>query len=285
MRFSGATLSLYLRVRLRLDGAPPWRCEAPLERREPPAQLLEALAVGRAQLADRLGEPGGRLLPAPRDLVAGDLAAADDVVEQALRALPRLGRRVGGRRERPLDRGAQRVADALGAAAGSPRRARLAAVSGSSMACSLALAALDARVSSRSAAVPAHLRPSAPTAADALLCGDPARALAIAQALLVKPRMSNHHRGLWGYYGETAAGAELTVQATGIGGPSAAIVLGELAELGLRRAIRVGTCAAPGPAPPARRRRSSSSAAIAATGRARALGAAPGERGRARPRS
>ena len=31
--------------------------------------------------------------------------------------------------------------------------------------------------------------------------------------------------------------------------------LGELAELGLRRAIRVGTCAAPGPRPPARRRR------------------------------
>lgn len=91
--------------------------------------------------------------------------------------------------------------------------------------------------------MPEHLRPSAPTAPDALLCGDPSRALVIAQHVLVQPRMSNHHRGLWGYWGRTTAGAELTVQATGIGGPSAAVVLGELAGLGLRRAIRVGTCA------------------------------------------
>jgi uridine phosphorylase len=53
--------------------------------------------------------------------------------------------------------------------------------------------------------------------------------------------MSNHHRGLWGYYGETNGGRPLTIQATGIGGPSAAVVLSELAELGVRRAIRVGT--------------------------------------------
>lgn len=97
---------------------------------------------------------------------------------------------------------------------------------------------------SRSTRMPVHLRPSAPTAPTALLCGDPARALAIAQHVLMKPRMSNHHRGLWGYHGETAAGLELTVQATGIGGPSAAIVIEELAALGLRRAIRVGTCTA-----------------------------------------
>ena len=59
--------------------------------------------------------------------------------------------------------------------------------------------------------------------------------------------MSNHHRGLWGYWGHTPGGGELTVQATGIGGPSAAVVLGELADAGLRTAIRVGTCAAAGP--------------------------------------
>jgi uridine phosphorylase len=56
--------------------------------------------------------------------------------------------------------------------------------------------------------------------------------------------MSNHARGLWGYTGETAAGDPLTVQATGMGGPSAAIVVSELAELGTRRAVRVGTCGA-----------------------------------------
>jgi uridine phosphorylase len=95
--------------------------------------------------------------------------------------------------------------------------------------------------------VPIHLRPSASLAADALLPGDPGRALTMAQALLTKPLMSNHHRGLWGYTGETRSGAPLTIQSTGIGGPSAAIVLSELAELGVRRAIRVGTCGALAP--------------------------------------
>lgn len=56
--------------------------------------------------------------------------------------------------------------------------------------------------------------------------------------------MSNHARGLWGYFGKTAAGAELTIQATGMGGPSAVLVLEDLAELGVRRALRVGTCVA-----------------------------------------
>lgn len=90
----------------------------------------------------------------------------------------------------------------------------------------------------------AHLRPSAPIAADALLPGDPGRALALAQILMVKPLMANHARGLWGYHGATEAGHDLTIQSTGIGGPSAAVVLSELAELGLRRAVRVGTCRA-----------------------------------------
>jgi uridine phosphorylase len=90
----------------------------------------------------------------------------------------------------------------------------------------------------------AHLRPTAPIAPDALLPGDPGRALLLAQELLAEPKMSNHSRGLWGYYGETESGRPLTIQSTGIGGPSAAIVLGELAELGVRRAVRVGTCGA-----------------------------------------
>jgi uridine phosphorylase len=92
--------------------------------------------------------------------------------------------------------------------------------------------------------MPARLRPTAPLAADAILVGDPGRALMLAQALLEQPKMSNHARGLWGYSGRTAAGEELTIQATGMGGPSAAVVLADLAELGVRRAIRVGTCAA-----------------------------------------
>jgi uridine phosphorylase len=81
-------------------------------------------------------------------------------------------------------------------------------------------------------------------AADAVLVGDPGRALTLAQALLKKPKMSNHARGLWGYSGLTRAGHELSIQATGMGGPSAALVLADLAELGVRRAVRVGTCIA-----------------------------------------
>ncbi|HXR28841.1 MAG TPA: hypothetical protein VN772_04625 [Solirubrobacteraceae bacterium] len=91
---------------------------------------------------------------------------------------------------------------------------------------------------------PVHLRPTAPLGERVLLPGDPGRALALAQTLLREPRMFNHHRGLWGYTGEAPDGEPLTIQATGMGGPSAAIVLTELIALGARRAVRVGTCGA-----------------------------------------
>jgi uridine phosphorylase len=94
--------------------------------------------------------------------------------------------------------------------------------------------------------MPARLRPTAPIAADAILVGDPGRALMLAQELLRQPKMSNHARGLWGYSGKTEAGAELTIQSTGMGGPSATVVLHDLAELGVRRALRIGTCTALG---------------------------------------
>jgi uridine phosphorylase len=89
-----------------------------------------------------------------------------------------------------------------------------------------------------------HLRPTAALAERVLLPGDPGRALALAQILLDDPLMFNHHRGLWGYTGLAPDGEPLTIQATGMGGPSAAIVLFELIDLGVRRAIRVGTCGA-----------------------------------------
>jgi uridine phosphorylase len=60
--------------------------------------------------------------------------------------------------------------------------------------------------------------------------------------------MFNHNRGLWGYTGTAPDGELLTIQATGMGGPSAAIVVEELAELGVRVAVRVGTCGALGDA-------------------------------------
>ncbi len=90
-----------------------------------------------------------------------------------------------------------------------------------------------------------HLRPTAELAERVLLPGDPGRALALAQLLIEGPLMFNHHRGLWGYSGPAIAdGKPLTIQSTGMGGPSAAIVLHELIALGARRAIRVGTCGA-----------------------------------------
>lgn len=74
--------------------------------------------------------------------------------------------------------------------------------------------------------------------------GDPGRALRLAQALTGKPVMLNHARGLWGYSGVAADGAALTVQSTGLGGPSAAAIVSDLAVLGARRLVRVGTCTA-----------------------------------------
>jgi uridine phosphorylase len=89
---------------------------------------------------------------------------------------------------------------------------------------------------------PIHIRPTAPLAERVLLPGDPGRALALSQQLLQEPKMFNLNRGLWGYTGTAADGAPLTIQSTGMGGPSAAIVFTELIELGARRAIRVGSC-------------------------------------------
>jgi DeoD family purine-nucleoside phosphorylase len=91
---------------------------------------------------------------------------------------------------------------------------------------------------------PIHLQPTAPLAERVLLPGDPGRALRLAQALLREPRMFNHNRGLWGYTGIAADEEPLTIQSTGMGGPSAAIVVTELAMLGARRLVRVGTCGA-----------------------------------------
>lgn len=91
---------------------------------------------------------------------------------------------------------------------------------------------------------PIHLRPATDLAERVLLPGDPHRALLVAQDILEAPLMFNHARGLWGYTGRAADGLPLTVQSTGMGGPSAAIVVEELVALGARTLIRIGTCGA-----------------------------------------
>jgi DeoD family purine-nucleoside phosphorylase len=91
---------------------------------------------------------------------------------------------------------------------------------------------------------PIHLNPATEVAERVLLPGDPQRALAVAQALLEDTKMMNTRRGLWGYTGRAPDGALVTVQSTGMGGPSAAIVAEELIDLGARVLLRIGTCGA-----------------------------------------
>ena len=93
------------------------------------------------------------------------------------------------------------------------------------------------------ASPPLYLKPNAPVAERALLPGDPGRALRLATHLLEAPmQVLNTNRGLWGYTGTASDGAPLTIQSTGMGGPTTAIVAEELIGLGARRLVRVGTC-------------------------------------------
>jgi len=90
--------------------------------------------------------------------------------------------------------------------------------------------------------VPIHVRSEPGDYAEAcLLPGDPLRAQYIAETFLddVVPR--NRERGMLGFTG-TYRGRPVSVQASGMGCPSAGIVIEELVQLGVRRLVRVGTC-------------------------------------------
>ncbi len=90
--------------------------------------------------------------------------------------------------------------------------------------------------------MPIHLRAEPGDYAPAvLLPGDPLRARWVAETLFDAPRQVNGERGLLGFTG-TYDGTPVSVQATGMGCPSAAIVIEELVQLGCRRLIRIGTC-------------------------------------------
>jgi DeoD family purine-nucleoside phosphorylase len=90
--------------------------------------------------------------------------------------------------------------------------------------------------------VPIHIRAEPGDYAEAcLLPGDPLRAQYIAETFLDEPRQANRERALYGYTG-TFRGRPVSVQSTGMGCPSAAIVIEELAQLGVKRLLRVGTC-------------------------------------------
>ena len=90
--------------------------------------------------------------------------------------------------------------------------------------------------------MPIHVRANEGDYAEACLVpGDPLRAKYIAENFLEGAEQKNWERGMLGYTG-TFNGKPVSVQATGMGCPSAAIVIEELAMLGVKRIVRVGTC-------------------------------------------
>jgi purine-nucleoside phosphorylase len=90
--------------------------------------------------------------------------------------------------------------------------------------------------------MPIHLRAEPGDYAEAcLLPGDPLRAQYIAETYLADPNQVNRERGLLGYTG-TWNGKPVSVQATGMGCPTTAIVVEELITLGVKRFLRIGTC-------------------------------------------
>jgi purine-nucleoside phosphorylase len=90
--------------------------------------------------------------------------------------------------------------------------------------------------------MPIHLRADQGDYAPAvLLPGDPLRARRVAEEFLDDARQVNGERGMLGYTGSYES-HPVSVQATGMGCPSAAIVIEELIQLGAQRLIRIGTC-------------------------------------------
>jgi DeoD family purine-nucleoside phosphorylase len=90
--------------------------------------------------------------------------------------------------------------------------------------------------------MPIHLRAQPGDYAEAvLLPGDPLRARYIAETFFEDGRQVNGERGMLGFSG-TYEGRPISVQASGMGCPSAAIVVEELVQLGVKRVVRVGTC-------------------------------------------
>jgi uridine phosphorylase len=76
----------------------------------------------------------------------------------------------------------------------------------------------------------------------AFLPGDPGRVPRIAERFKNARELGEHRE--YRAYGGTVGGEKVVAVSTGIGGPSAAIAVEELARLGVRVMIRVGTCGA-----------------------------------------
>ena len=89
---------------------------------------------------------------------------------------------------------------------------------------------------------PIHVRAEPGDFAESvLLPGDPMRAKYIAENFFEDAKLVTEERGMLGYTG-TYKGEPVSVQATGMGCPSASIVAEEVIQLGAKNLLRVGTC-------------------------------------------
>jgi DeoD family purine-nucleoside phosphorylase len=89
---------------------------------------------------------------------------------------------------------------------------------------------------------PIHVRAEPGDFAESvLLPGDPLRAKYIAENFFEDAKLVTEERGMLGYTG-SYKGEPVSVQATGMGCPSASIVAEEVIQLGAKNLLRVGTC-------------------------------------------
>ncbi len=95
--------------------------------------------------------------------------------------------------------------------------------------------------------MPIHIRANPSDIAPyVLLPGDPNRAKFVAETFLENAVLYTEHRGMLGYTG-LYKGIRVSVQTTMMGCPSAAIAVEELAMLGAKLVIRIGTCGGTSP--------------------------------------
>lgn len=85
---------------------------------------------------------------------------------------------------------------------------------------------------------------SSPETTSVLISGDPARAEKISKNYLKNSRQLSSHRGLVFFEAETESGRKVISATSGMGAPSMSIIVNELAQLGLKKMIRIGTTGA-----------------------------------------
>jgi uridine phosphorylase len=81
----------------------------------------------------------------------------------------------------------------------------------------------------------------APGTSIALLSGDPGRSRHIAENKLADGRLLSDERGLDSYAATLPSGKPVVCATSGMGGPSASIVINELVQIGITTIIRIGT--------------------------------------------